>query len=70
LNASEERIQSLAHDILLAQLRRLLATTSMEGFSASRNKFLDTFQEDVEAELNKLGLHIVSIDLTQVRVRH
>ena len=70
LNASEERIQSLAHDILLAQLRRLLATTSMEGFSAFRNKFLDTLQENVEAELNKLGLHIVSIDLTQVRVRH
>ena len=70
LNASEERIQSLAHDILLAQLRRLLATTSMEGFSAFRNKFLDTLQENVEAELNKLGLHIVSIDLTQIRVRH
>lgn len=69
-NASEERIQSLAHDILLAQLRKLLATTSMEGFSAFRNKFLDTLQENVEAELNKLGLHIVSIDLTQVRVRH
>ena len=69
LNASEERIQSLAHDILLAQLRRLLATTSMDGFSAFRNKFLDTLQENVETELNKLGLHIVSIDLTQVRTK-
>lgn len=69
LNASEERIQSLAHDILLAQLRRLLATTSMEGFSAFRNKFLDTLQENVETELNKLGLHIVSIDLTQIRTK-
>ena len=69
LNASEERIQSLAHDILLAQLRILLASTSMEGFNSFRNNFLDTLQENVEAELNKLGLHIVSIDLAQVRIR-
>ena len=69
LSASEERIQSLAQDILLTQLRRLIAVTGMEGFNSFRNKFLDTLQENTETELNKLGLHIVSIDLTQVNIK-
>lgn len=69
LSASEERIQSLAQDILLTQLRRLIAVTGMEGFNSFRNKFLDTLQENTETELNKLGLHIVGIDLTQVNIK-
>lgn len=67
LGLSLENIQSLAQDILFGQLRLVIATMDIEEINSDRDKFLANVSYNVEAELRKIGLKLINVNVTDIR---
>jgi flotillin len=61
------QIQELAKDIIFGQLRLVIATMDIEEINADRDKFLSNVSSNVEAELNKIGLKLINVNVTDIR---
>ena len=64
---SVDSIQSIATDILFGQLRLVIATMDIEEINADRDKFLANVSTNVEAELRKIGLKLINVNVTDIR---
>ncbi len=62
-----EHIQDLAKDILFGQLRLVIATMDIEEINSDRDKFLANVSANVEAELRKIGLKLINVNVTDIR---
>ncbi len=62
-----DHIQELAKDILFGQLRLVIATMDIEEINADRDKFLANVSANVEAELRKIGLKLINVNVTDIR---
>lgn len=62
-----ENIQNLAQDILFGQLRLVIATMDIEEINSDRDKFLANVSANVEAELRKIGLKLINVNVTDIR---
>lgn len=62
-----ENIQDLAKDILFGQLRLVIATMDIEEINSDRDKFLLNVSSNVEAELRKIGLKLINVNVTDLR---
>ncbi len=60
-------IQNIATDILFGQLRLVIATMDIEEINADRDKFLAAVSQNVEAELRKIGLKLINVNVTDIR---
>ena len=60
-------IQAIATDILFGQLRLVIATMDIEEINADRDKFLANVSTNVEAELRKIGLKLINVNVTDIR---
>ena len=60
-------IRNIATDILFGQLRRVIATMDIEEINADRDKFLANVSTNVEAELRKIGLKLINVNVTDIR---
>lgn len=60
-------IQELAKDIIFGQLRLVIATMDIEEINADRDKFLDNVSKNVEAELKKIGLKLINVNVTDIK---
>ena len=67
LGLSVDSIQSIATDILFGQLRLVIATMDIEEINADRDKFLAKVSTNVEAELRKIGLKLINVNVTDIR---
>ncbi|MBQ6177956.1 MAG: flotillin family protein [Bacteroidales bacterium] len=67
LGLSIDNIQSIATDILFGQLRLVIATMDIEEINADRDKFLAAVSQNVEAELRKIGLKLINVNVTDIR---
>ncbi len=67
LGLSVESIQNIATDILFGQLRLVIATMDIEEINADRDKFLANVSTNVEAELRKIGLKLINVNVTDIR---
>ena len=67
LGLTTEQIQSIATDILFGQLRLVIATMDIEEINADRDKFLANVSANVEAELRKIGLKLINVNVTDIR---
>ena len=67
LGLSIDSIQSIATDILFGQLRLVIATMDIEEINADRDKFLANVSTNVEAELRKIGLKLINVNVTDIR---
>ena len=67
LGLSIDNIQSIATDILFGQLRLVIATMDIEEINADRDKFLANVSTNVEAELRKIGLKLINVNVTDIR---
>ena len=67
LGLSVDRIQNIATDILFGQLRLVIATMDIEEINADRDKFLANVSTNVEAELRKIGLKLINVNVTDIR---
>jgi flotillin len=67
LGLTSDQIQELARDILFGQLRLVIATMSIEEINSDRDKFLEYVSTNVEAELKKIGLKLINVNVTDIK---
>ena len=67
LGQNTHNIQNIATDILFGQLRLVIATMDIEEINADRDKFLANVSANVEAELRKIGLKLINVNVTDIR---
>ena len=67
LGMKQDQIQELAKDIIFGQLRLVIATMDIEEINADRDKFLANVSNNVEAELKKIGLKLINVNVTDIK---
>lgn len=66
LGLSQDDISNLAKDIIFGQLRLVVATMDIEEINNNRDKFLAAVSSNVEAELKKIGLKLINVNVTDI----
>ncbi len=64
LNSSQMREQ--AQDIILGQLRLVIATLTIEEINKDREKFMTLINENVDQEINKIGLTLINVNVRDI----
>lgn len=67
LGLSQQNIHDLAKDIIFGQLRLVVATMDIEEINNNRDKFLANVASNVEAELKKIGLKLINVNVTDIK---
>ena len=67
LGKSTEHIRDIAKDIIFGQLRLVVATMDIEEINSDRDKFLTNVASNVGAELRKIGLTLINVNLTDIQ---
>lgn len=62
LTAKPDEISDQIKDILIGEVRSLMATMTIEEINADRVKFIGKAKENIETELNKVGFSIININ--------
>lgn len=66
LGIKREMLINQASDIILGQLRLVIATLSIEEINQDREKFLDLINSNVNIELNKIGLEVINVNVRDI----
>lgn len=66
LGLSQDSISNLAKDIIFGQLRLVVATMEIEEINSNRDLFLAAVSSNVEAELKKIGLKLINVNVTDI----
>jgi len=66
LGLDEHQINVQAKDIILGQMRLVIATLSIEEINQDREKFLDLVNKNVNFELNKIGLEMINVNIRDI----
>jgi flotillin len=66
LGLTEAQIAEQSKDIIFGQLRLVIATLSIEEINQDREKFLDMVEKNVNIELNKIGLEVINVNITDI----
>jgi flotillin len=66
LGLNEKEIQHQSRDIILGQLRLVIATLSIEEINQDREKFLELVNQNVTIELNKIGLEVINVNIRDI----
>lgn len=66
LGLTQSDISNLAKDIIFGQLRLVVATMDIEEINSNRDKFLAAVSSNVEAELKKIGLKLINVNVTDI----
>lgn len=67
LGLTKAQTHDLAKDIIFGQLRLVVATMDIEEINSNRDKFLANVSSNVEAELNKIGLKLINVNVTDIK---
>lgn len=59
-------IAELAKDIIFGQLRLVIASMTIEEINADRETFLRAVESNVTEELNKVGLSLLNVNITDI----
>jgi len=60
-------IRSLAHDIIMGQMRLVIANMDIEELNTDRDKFVDSVYNNVGNELHKIGLELINVNVTDIQ---
>ncbi len=66
LMLDERKIRDQAQDIILGQLRLVIATLSIEEINKDREKFMSLINENVAQEVNKVGLELINVNIRDI----
>lgn len=66
LGLTQDNISNLAKDIIFGQLRLVVATMEIEEINSNRDLFLAAVSSNVEAELKKIGLKLINVNVTDI----
>ena len=63
---SPDSIAELSKDIIFGQLRLVIASMTIEEINADRETFLRAVETNVAEELNKIGLELLNVNITDI----
>ena len=66
LGLTDQQIRDQAQDIILGQMRAVIATMRIEEINQDRQAFLSKVNESVSGELEKIGLHLVNVNIRDI----
>jgi len=66
LNLSSVDVEEMAKEIIFGQLRLTVASLTIEQINQDREKFLDAIRRNVAPELNKVGLYLINVNITDI----
>ena len=66
LGLDPRQIMKQAEDIILGQLRQVIASMTIEDINRNRDKFLDSVQTSLTPELEKIGLLLINVNITDI----
>jgi flotillin len=66
LNLEGPRIENMAGEIIFGQLRLTIASLTIEQINQDRESFLESIRKNVEPELNKIGLYLINVNITDI----
>ncbi|OQA23766.1 MAG: Inner membrane protein YqiK [Verrucomicrobia bacterium ADurb.Bin345] len=59
-------IEDMAREIIFGQLRLTVASLTIEQINQDRESFLTAIRRNVEPELNKIGLYLINVNITDI----
>lgn len=66
LNQDVDQIEDLARNIITGQLRLTVASLTIEKINSDREEFQSKIRMNVEPELNKVGLKLINVNITDI----
>jgi flotillin len=66
LGLNTEEVKQQAQDIIFGQLRQVIASMRIEDINRDRDKFLLSIQNSLEPELEKIGLVLINVNITDI----
>jgi len=66
LGLNDKEIANQARDVILGQMRLVIATLSIEEINQDREKFLDLVNKNVNTEVNKIGLELINVNIRDI----
>jgi flotillin len=66
LGLNDVQIREQAKDIILGQMRLVIATLNIEEINQDREKFLDLVTKNVGTELQKVGLEVINVNIRDI----
>ncbi len=66
LGLTTHEISKQAEDIIFGQLRQVIASMGIEDINRDRDKFLENIQRSLEPELEKIGLVLINVNITDI----
>ncbi len=66
LGLNTSSIKKQAEDIIFGQLRQVIAGMGIEDINRDRDKFLHNILVSLEPELNKIGLVLINVNITDI----
>ncbi|MEN8241782.1 MAG: SPFH domain-containing protein, partial [Chloroflexota bacterium] len=66
LHLDQKAIEDMAQEIIFGQLRLTVASLTIEQINQDRESFLVSIRHNVEPELNKIGLHLINVNITDI----
>ena len=67
LNLTHPQVEATARDIIIGQLRAVIATMSIDQINRDREAFLQRVQHQLEPELLKVGLTLLNVNIQDLR---
>jgi flotillin len=66
LNLVQADIEEMAKEIIFGQLRLTVASLTIEQINQDRESFLESIRKNVAPELNKIGLYLINVNITDI----
>jgi len=66
LRLPPREIEEMAKEIIFGQLRLTVASLTIEQINQDRESFLESIRKNVEPELNKIGLYLINVNITDI----
>jgi flotillin len=66
LGLKMESIEDMVREIIFGQLRLTVASLTIEQINQDRESFLEAIRKNVEPELNKVGLYLINVNITDI----
>ena len=66
LNLDQTSVEEMAKEIIFGQLRLTVASLTIEQINQDRESFLDAIRKNVTPELNKIGLYLINVNITDI----
>lgn len=67
LGRSRDEIRNLATEIIMGQMRVVIASMTIEEINSDREKLIMGITEGVDVELHKVGLHLINANITDIQ---